>query len=59
MVNQQTRKTLNSKCPEPDGVQGYWLKNFIALHERIATQVDDNSVFCCALGRLPPHLKKN
>ena len=41
MVTQQTRKVPNWKCPGPDGVLGYWLKNFPALHERIATQMDD------------------
>ena len=41
MVTQQTKKIPNWKCPVPDGVQGYWLKNFAALHERIATQMDD------------------
>ena len=40
MVTQQTRKVPNWKCPGPDGVQGYWLKKFPALHERIATQMD-------------------
>ena len=41
MVTQQTRKVPDWKCPQPDGVQGYWLKNFLALHERIKTQMDD------------------
>ena len=41
MVTQQKRKVTNWKCPGPDGVQGYWLKNYAALHERIATQMDD------------------
>ena len=40
-VTQQTRKVPNWKCPVPDGVKGYWLKNFPALRERIATQMDD------------------
>ena len=29
------------KCPGPDGVEGYWRKNVPALHERIATQMND------------------
>ena len=37
MVTQQIRKVSNWKYPWPDGVQGYWLKNFSALHETIAT----------------------
>ena len=41
MVTQQTRKVPHWKCPEPDGVQGYWLKNFPALHERIEAQIND------------------
>ena len=32
---------VSRKCPGPDIVQGYWLKKFRALHERIATQMDD------------------
>ena len=41
MVTQQTRKVPIWKCPGPNRVQGYWLKTFPALHERIATQMDD------------------
>ena len=41
MVTQQTTKVPDWKCPEPDGVQGYWLKNFLALHERIERQMND------------------
>ena len=41
IVTQQTGKVPNWKCPGPDGVQVCWLKNFPALHERIATQMDD------------------
>ena len=40
MVTQQTRMLPTWKCSEPDGVQGYWLKNLPALNERIATQMD-------------------
>ena len=40
MVTQQTRKVLNWKCPRADGVHGYWLKNFPALHDRIETEMD-------------------
>ena len=38
MVTQQTRKIPNWKCPGPDGVQGYWLKNLSELHKRITDQ---------------------
>ena len=41
MVTQQTRKVPNWKCPGPDGVHGYWLRNVSALRERKATQMDD------------------
>ena len=41
IITQKTRKIPNLKCPGPDGVQGYWWKNLPALHERIATQMDD------------------
>ena len=34
------KKVPNWKSPGPDGVQGYWLKNFTTLHERIAVQLD-------------------
>ena len=36
MFTQQTRK-----CSGPNRVWGYWLKSFPALHERLATQMDD------------------
>ena len=41
MVTQQTRQVPNWKCQGPDGVQGYWLKSFAALHERIAAKIND------------------
>ena len=41
MVTQQTRKIPNWKCPGPDGVQGYWLKNLTELHKRIADQLNE------------------
>ena len=41
MVTQQTRKFPNWEYPGPDGFQSYWVKNFPALHKRIATQMDD------------------
>ena len=41
MVTQKARKVPNWKCPGPNGVLGYWLKNFPALHEGIPTQIDD------------------
>ena len=38
VYQQLNEKAESSK--KPDGVQGYWLKNFPALHERISTQMD-------------------
>ena len=32
----QCRKMPNWKAPEKDGVQGYWIKNLLNLHERIS-----------------------
>ena len=40
VVAQQTRKIPIWKCPGPDCVQGYWLKNFTELHKRIADQLN-------------------
>ena len=37
----QLKKIPNWKCPGLDRVQGYWLENLQALHERIATKMDD------------------
>ena len=41
IATQQTRKTPNWKCPRPDGVQGYWLKNLTELHKRVADQLNE------------------
>ena len=41
MIKEQVKKILNWKSPGSDGVQGYWLKKLIALHERIAKQMDN------------------
>ena len=41
IVIQQTKRSPNCKCPGPDGIKGYWLKNFTALHERIKDQLND------------------
>ena len=38
MVTKQLKKIPNWKCPGPDGVQGYWLKNVTELHKRMADQ---------------------
>ena len=38
MVTKQLKKIPNWRCAGPDGVQGYWLKNFTELHKRMADQ---------------------
>lgn len=38
-VRHQLKKMPNWKAPGPDEVHGYWLKNFKALHPRIAEQL--------------------
>ena len=38
-VRNQLKKIPNWKAPGPDEVHGYWLKNFSALHQRIAQQL--------------------
>ena len=45
-VKQQLKKISNWKGPGPDGVQRFWLKNFIALHCRIAEQLNLILEFC-------------
>ena len=39
-VTKQCRKMPNLKAPRKDGVQGYWIKNFSNLHERVAAQTN-------------------
>ena len=41
MFTQQIRKVPKWKCAGPDGVYGYWLNIFPALHERMAAQMND------------------
>ena len=41
MVTQETKRVPNWKCPGPYEVQGYWLKTFLTLHERMPTQMND------------------
>ena len=39
----------NWKAPGPDGIQGYWIKTFRSLHERLATQL----MTCLEKGEVP------
>ena len=41
MIKKQLRKMPNWKNPGPDGMHGYWLKKFTALHEKIATHLNE------------------
>ena len=49
-VAKQLKKTSNWKAPGPDGVQGYWLKKFTTIKQRIAEQLD-----CCPQQRCVPN----
>ena len=53
-IKQATSKMANWKSPGPDLVQGFWLKNFISLHERLAEQLDQ----CLREGVVPDWLTK-
>lgn len=48
-VKYQTNRSPNWKAPGPDGIQGFWLKWFKAMHERISVQLDG----CLQEGRVP------
>ena len=41
LIEKQLRKMPNWKSPGPDALQGYWLKNFSSLKERIARQLNE------------------
>ena len=40
----------NWKSPGPDLVQGFWLKNFSSLHERVRLQLKECLVGLCLVG---------
>ena len=40
----------NWKSPGPDIVQGFWLKNFSSLHERVRLQLKECLVGLCLVG---------
>ena len=39
-IRKQCRKIPNWKAPGGDGVQGYWIKNIISLHECVSSQIN-------------------
>lgn len=54
IIKKQLRKMPNWKYPGPDGMQVYWLKKFRALHQIIATQLNE----CLFLRSVPDWLTK-
>ena len=40
-LKKQITRIPNWKCPGPDGVQGYWIKNLSAMHDRISNQLNE------------------
>ena len=54
MIKKQLRKMPYWKSPYPACMQGYWLKKFTPLHERIATQLNE----CLFLRSVPEWLTK-
>ena len=47
-------KMANWKAPGPDLVQGFWLKKFSNLHDRIANQLNE----CLSKANVPPWMTK-
>ena len=52
MVRKQLKKMPNWKSPGPDGLQGYWVKNFTSCHERLALQLRN----CMSSAQIPDWL---
>ena len=48
------KKFPNWKAPGPDGVQGYWLKNFVSLHSKLAEHLN----LCLETGETPAWMTK-
>ena len=48
-IKKRISKMPNWKAPGPDGVQGYWMKGFPSMHERMANQLND----CLNIGKVP------
>ena len=40
-LKKQITRIPNWKSPGPDGVQGYWIKNLSAMHDRIGNQLNE------------------
>ena len=53
-MTKHLRKIANWKAPEPDGLQGFWLKGFTSCTERIALQLQD----CLTTNQIPEWLTR-
>ena len=40
-LKEQLKRIPNWKAPGPDGVQGFWIKNLLGIHNRIAEQLNE------------------
>ena len=40
-LKEQLKRIPNWKAPGPDGVQGFWIKNLLGIHSRIAEQLNE------------------
>ena len=49
------KRIPNRKAPGPDLVQGFWLKHFTSLHQRIAHQLQD----CLLRGNVPKWMTRS
>ena len=54
ILTAQLKKMPKWKACGPDGVHGYWLKEFSSLHERLAVQLD----VCLSAGDVPVWMTK-
>ena len=48
-LKKQITRIPNWKCPGPDGVQGYWIKNLSAVHDSMSNQLNK----CLQKGSVP------
>ena len=53
-LHHQISKMPNWKAPGPDGLQGFWLKNFTSLRDRICQQLNE----CLDEGEVPKWMTK-
>ena len=53
-VKKQVKKMASWKSPGPDGLHGYWLKNFTTVHARLVEQLNE----CLQHRRVPTWMTK-